>query len=186
VKGLNFIIIYMAKFRNPSKLSEEEQRNLLIQLCRVISKLNSPIEAAKFLKDLLSAQEAEMLAKRLKVAERLIAGDTYTKIAFDYKIGTSTISRIHEWLKISGDGFRLGLAKIEKEEKTGEKFNESVNASSWKNIKRKYPLYFWPQILLENIVKTANKRDRERLIKVLSKLDKKSRFNRQLYKLLKK
>ena len=42
----------MAKYTNPSKLSSGEQRELLIQLCRVIAKLNSPLEAAKFLKEI--------------------------------------------------------------------------------------------------------------------------------------
>ncbi|MBU2036945.1 hypothetical protein KJ866_01950 [Patescibacteria group bacterium] len=175
----------MAKYSNPSKLSSSEQRELLIQLCRVIAKLNSPIEAAKFLKDILTAQEAEMLAKRLKVAERLMAGDTYARISFDFKISPSTIFRIHEWLKISGDGFRLGLAKIAKEKFDKEYFNNSFD-SPWRDLKKKFPLYFWPQILLENVVRSANKRDRQRIEAVLDKIDKKTRLHKRLYRLLMK
>ncbi|MBU4142526.1 hypothetical protein KJ590_00800 [Patescibacteria group bacterium] len=158
---------------------------MLIQLCRVVAKLNSPIEAAKFLKDILTAQEAEMLAKRLKVAERLMAGDTYAKISFDFKISPSTIFRIHEWLKISGDGFRLGLAKIEKEKFNSKYFNDNFD-SSWRDLKKKFPIYFWPQILLESVVRSAGKRDKQRLAKVLNKMEKKSRLYKRLYRLLNK
>lgn len=175
----------MAKYSNPSKLSHSEQQKLLIQLCRIIAKLNSPIEAAKFLKDILTAQEAEMLAKRLKVAERLMAGDTYAKISFDFKTSPSTIFRIHEWLKISGDGFRLGLAKIEREKFNEEYLNDDFN-SPWRDLKKKFPLYFWPQILLENVIKAAGKRDKERITKVLDKMDKKTRLHKRLTYLLKK
>ena len=173
----------MAKYTNPSKLSSGEQRELLIQLCRVIAKLNSPLEAAKFLKDILTAQEAEMLAKRLKVAERLMKGDTYAKISFNFKISPSTIFRIHEWLKISGDGFRLGLEKIEKEKMNKNSFNDNFNLP-WRDLKKKFPIYFWPQILLENVVKLAGKRDKERLVKVLDKMERKSQLYKRLSRLL--
>ena len=39
--------------------------------------VKNSVEAAKFLTDLLSSQEVEMLAKRLKIAGLLIKGSTY-------------------------------------------------------------------------------------------------------------
>ena len=167
----------MAKFSNPSKLSDETQQELLVQLCRVIAELKNPFEAAQFLKDILSAQEVEMIAKRLKIAERLLAGDTYSEIAFAYKIGTSTISRVHEWLKISGDGFRLAINKIEKEPKFPEPPITDLRA-----LKKRYPIYYWPQLVLENVVRSAKGREKKRLMAVLNQMDKKSALYKQLRK----
>ena len=51
-------------------------------------------------------------------------------------------------------------------------------------VKRKYPAYYWPQLLLEEIVKNANKREKERLAKVVEQLRDKTELSKQLMKLL--
>ena len=176
----------MAKFANPSKLSKEEQEKLLIQLCRAIARLDNPIDAARFLKDLLSAQEAEMLAKRFKAAELLIDGYTYTQIMKVLKIGKSTISRVHEWVKLEGDGFRLALEKIKGSNKENvDSLEQRFDPLSWRNIKRRYPLYYWPQLLLENVIEAAKKNDRRKIIMALKKMDKKTPLFKRINKLLK-
>ena len=38
----------------------------------VLSQIKKPLEAVQFIKDLMSEQEARMLAKRLKIAEMLL------------------------------------------------------------------------------------------------------------------
>lgn len=182
--GRNLLRNFMAKFANPSKLSKEEQEKLLIHFCQALSKLNSPIEAAKFIKDLLSSQEAEMLARRLKVAEMLFAGMTYSQIAQTLKIGGSTIARVHEWIKISGDGFRLVLERVPKEDKAKEHFEDKFNPFSWRNVKRRYPLYFWPQLLLEEVIKVAKENEIRKLRSILKKMDKKSALYKRLSQLL--
>jgi len=152
-----------------------------------ISKLNNPVEAACFLKDLLSAQEAEMLARRLKIAELLIAGLKYSEISRLLKVSPNTIARIHEWLKLSGDGYRLVIDRIGEHKKETAKgsFEENFNQFSWRNVKRRYPMYFWPQLLLENIVKAAKENDKRKLCAILNKMDKKSELYNRLNKLLK-
>jgi uncharacterized protein YerC len=70
----------MAKFPRIPKLSKQEQEKLLIGFCKALVELRTPEEAAHFLKDLLSKQEAEMLAKRIEIARLLIEGLTYENI----------------------------------------------------------------------------------------------------------
>lgn len=176
----------MAKFANPSKLSKEEQEKLLIQLCQAIAKLNNPAEAAQFLKDLLSSQEAEMLAKRLKTAELLIAGKTYAEICFALKMASNTVAKIHEWLKLSGEGYRLVLERIPKDAPVKNNLEERFDYLSWRNVKRRYPLYFWPQLLLENIIKMAKENDKRKLRVILKKMDKKTALYKRLDKLFNK
>lgn len=179
----------MAKFSNPSKLSKREQEQLIIRLCQAICSIKNPIEAAEFLKDILSVQEVEMIAKRLKVAELLMEGRTYSQISADLKVSPSTISRVYEWLKISGDGFKLVFERLPNEEKGGGKIandslEEKFNPFSWRNVKRKYPLYFWPQLLLEQVVHSAKQDDRKKFRAILKDMNKKSALYKQLSKIL--
>jgi TrpR-related protein YerC/YecD len=175
----------MPKFTNPSKLSKAEQESLLIRFCLALSKLSTAEEAAKFIKDLLSAQEAEMLAKRLKAAELIISGDTYAQICSQLKMAPNTIARVHDWLKISGDGFRLILKRMGEEKSDSRKrFEDNFDYFSWRNVKRRYPLYFWPQLLLENVVKMAKERDKQKLRAILKKMDTKSALFKKLNRLL--
>jgi len=166
----------MAKFS--SKLSKQEQEDLLSNFCLAISQVENVNEAATFLKDLLSVQEAEMLAKRLKIAELLIKGRTYTEISFQSKVSPCTIARVHQWLRLSGDGYRLIIERINKESKGGGGNN------SWRDIKKKYPLYFWPQIVLENVVKMAKEKERQKLRFVIKRMDQKSELFKQLDSML--
>ena len=59
----------MAKFSRESKLSSTKRQELVLAFCQAIQSLKSDEEVAKFLTDLLSPQEVEMLAKRLQIAE---------------------------------------------------------------------------------------------------------------------
>ena len=177
----------MAKFFYLSKLNRSEQESLLIQFCQAISKLNNPKEAAQFLKDLLSSQEAEMLARRLKIAELLIKRMSYAEISRDLKVSSGTIARVHEWLKVSGEGFRLVLERLEANKDNQERFeSKDWNPLSWRNVKKRYPLYFWPQILLENIIKSANQKNRDKIVTTLKLMDKKSDLYKRLSGILEK
>ncbi len=174
----------MAKFTKSSKLSKDEQEKLWIYFCRAIVQLKKPVEAAQFLKDILSVQEAEMLAKRLKVAEMLLEGSTYSDISAALKTSPITIARVSEWLKLSGEGYRLVLKRMPEDKLSGDGFEESIDPLSWRNIKKRYPIYFWPQLLLEEIVKNAKKEEKERLRRVLKKMDRKQGVFKRLDKLL--
>jgi TrpR-related protein YerC/YecD len=175
----------MAKFTKQSKLAETEKEKLLMQLCLALSKLESPLEAARFLRDLMSSQEAEMFAKRLKIADLLLENLTYAEISRNLKVSPVTISRVHEWLKLSGDGYRVILEKISKQKNNVQKQSrDSFNSFSWEAMKRKYPMYFWPQLLLETIVKNAKETDKRRFRSILKEMDKKTDLYKRLDVLL--
>lgn len=166
----------MAKFINPSRLTNDEQEKLLADFCCVISSLKTPIEAAEFLKDLMSPQEAGMLAKRLKIAEMLMEGKNYNQINNVLKVSSNTISRVNEWLKLSGEGYRLAIQRIKKESNSSSRKENP----SWRELKKKYPTYFWPQLLLENIIQSAKLDDRRKLRAVLNKMDKKTALYKRI------
>jgi len=120
----------------------------------------------RFIKDLLSPQEAEMLAKRIKIAQQLLDGQDYGSIQRMLKVSTGTIARINEWLKYSGDGYRLMIERLKKKNK-----NSGVRKSTsspWDDLKRRYPIMFWPQLVLEEFVAETSVKKKEKLRRIIN------------------
>lgn len=175
----------MAKFPKFSKLSQAEQQSLLISFCKALVELRTPEEAAQFLKDLLSKQEAEMLAKRIEIARLLINGLKYEEIQKLLRVSHGTIARVSQWLATSGQGYRLVVSRVKPEKSEKQRFIEELeNPVSWKQIKRKYPAYFWPDLLLEEFVRNARKQQKDRMKKILEQFDTKSEVFERLQGLL--
>lgn len=160
-------------------LTRHQQDNLFIKLAKALALLHSAPEVANFLKDLLSESEVLMLARRLQIAELLIQGLTYEQIKSELKVSFGTIARVQTWLELYGEGYRTVVKRIAKKEKP-----ESEAARSLAQIKRRYPAYYWPELLLEEIIRSANKREKERLAKVVEQLRDKTQLSKELQKLL--
>ncbi len=167
--------------KTSEKLSKKEVEKMFYKLCVVIAKTNNAEDAAKLLRDLLSFTEAEIIAKRIKIAEMLMDDATYQEIIEKLKVGSTTIFKVQEWLKISGDGYRKAIAKTKgKELKKIQKIS-TYNPEDWMAMKKRFPTYYWPEILLENIIVTANKRQRSKINTVLRQM-KKMKSKDNLYK----
>ncbi len=173
----------MAKFN--SKLSKKEIEKILFQLCLAISEIKDPNEAAELLRDLLSYQESEMIAKRLKIAEHLISGSTYGEIQEQLLVSSSTIARVQEWLKISGEGYQKAIARTKIKIKQREVNSQVSVGENWGSIKKRFPSYCWPDLLLENIVANSSQRQKEKIKNVIMELEK-SKEKTELYHKLKK
>jgi len=174
----------MAKF-HPSKLTNQGKQKLFIQLCRVLSDTKNITEAAELLRDLLTEQEVEMIGKRLKIADLLLDGLTYSNIKQALKVSDPTIARVHEWLKVAGEGFRAAKEKLKKYKKPEkEKMEDIYRSFSLRNLKRKYPMYYWPQIVLEEIIKNSNKKQKEKIRSVLYQMKEKTQLYKALDRLL--
>ncbi len=173
----------MAKFN--SKLSKKEIDKILYQLCLAISEIKDPNEAAELLRDLLSYQESEMIAKRLKIAEYLIGGSTYGEIEEQLLVSSSTIARVQEWLKISGEGYQKAIARTKKKINQNNDKQQVGIGENWGSIKKRFPAYYWPELLLENIVANSSRRQKEKIKNVIAELEK-SKEKTELYHKLKK
>jgi len=161
-----------------SRISEKGKGELLKDFCETLSVLKTPNEILNFLTDLLTKQEIIMLAKRIKTAKFLIAGKDYRYIENVLKISHSTIARINQWLMEKGEGFRLISERTKKDkEKSNEK---SLSGMEWKKIKRRYPLMFWPQLLMEDIVKVLDKRQKMKIKHAVERLNHKSKLYKQI------
>ncbi len=162
-----------------SDISKENTGNLLKTLCQSLASLNNTGEIMNLLTDLLTREEIIMLTKRIKVAQLLIGGRKYREIQDELHISHQTISKINQWLLESGEGFRLVAERNKKEHKTGSQ--ELIEYEKRRNRKR-YPIMFWPQLLIEDIIKTMNKSQKEKIKRTVEKLDHKSKIYKQISK----
>jgi len=162
----------MAKYTRKQQLGQGKETQLILDFCKTVSSLTRLDDAALFIRDLLSKQELRMLAKRLKIAKLLIEGKTYEGICKELKVSMGTVARINVWLVQSGEGFRRAVNK------SGD-FKE-VDKPRWHGIKRKYPMYYWPEILLKEIIYSANKKQRERLKKIIDSLEEKTAVTKEI------
>ncbi len=171
--------LYLDKEKRIDKLTRKEEEGLVLDLINAIVGAKNIADAAFFLQDLLTKSEMRMLAKRLRIAKLLLAGLTYQDIQMQLHVSHSTVAKIAVWLSEKGDGFRATIKKLPK-----QKTEEASRLSEWDSLKRKYSLYFWPELLLQEIVKSANNRQKQRIKDVLDGLEKKSQLHKNLDKLL--
>lgn len=168
-----------------SRLSPNKRKELMVALCRALATLNKSDEVAEFLLDFLSPKENETIAKRLRIAELLAKGWDYINIRQEVGVGYSTIARVNTWLNLSGKGFKLVL-KRKKQEPKEPSLEEKYDPYSWHNIKRRYSLYYWPELLLEELIKQSNENEKDKIKNILDGLAIKSKNfskeeNKKLY-----
>lgn len=77
-----------------------------------IAALKSRDEVKAFFKDLLSESEAIMLARRIKIAQRLLQGVDYGEIQSELHVGRSTIASVHQWLTSGFQGYETAIKKF--------------------------------------------------------------------------
>jgi len=172
--------LYLQKSKRIEKLSRKEQEELVMDLVNALVQAQTLSDVALFLQDLLTKSEMKILAKRLRIAKLLLAGMTYQQVETGLHVSHGTVAKIAAWLAERGDGFRKIIEKLPKE-KQEEKWFER---SEWDKFKRRYSLYFWPELLLEEIVKNANEKQKERIRAVLDRLEEKSELHKKIERLL--
>ena len=73
--------------------------------------LRTKREARRFLRDLLTEDEIQMIVARWRVARSLDAGQSYREIESQTGLSSRTIARISRWLKRGEGGYRLALKR---------------------------------------------------------------------------
>ncbi|NQU82824.1 MAG: hypothetical protein HQ539_02645 [Parcubacteria group bacterium] len=170
-----------------SNLSFVKQKELLRDFCSALLTLQTEEEAVNFLVDLLTKEEVIKLAKRIKIAQLLLQGNKYRKIVETLNVSQATVAKVALWLKEGGDGFKL-IFKREKKRSNkiepGENFGLAIN--EWKRFKKRYPSMFWPSLLVEGIINSADKKEKEKFKKVFEKLDHRSKIYKEVNEIFKR
>src|SRR3989344_3306159 len=82
------------------------------QLVRALLPLQTPEEARRFLRDLLTPDEIDEFAKRFQTAELLTRKVPYSVIEKKTGLSSTTIARVSKWLKGKEGGYRSVIAKM--------------------------------------------------------------------------
>ena len=172
--------IYLHRAKRIERLSRKDQESLTFDLIHAFTQTSNVGQAALFLQDLLTKSEMKILGRRLRIAKLLIEGMTYDEIAVSLFTSHATVAKIGAWLAERGDGFRKIIEKLPKQ----KEIKNWAERSDWDNFKRRYSLYFWPELLLEEVVKGANEKQKEKIRQVLERLEEKSELHRKIEKLL--
>ncbi len=136
-----------------SKINPKERWRILDEFWTMIALLETKEEVKSFFKDLLSATESVMFARRIQIAKLLLSQFGYDTIQKRLGVAPNTIASVHRWLEGGFGGYMSAIPKLEKEivrrEKVAEKRQkESVPFSSaW--MRKKYPLHY----LLVNLLR---------------------------------
>ena len=81
-------------------------------LFEAILKLKNLDESRRFFRDLLTEKEIIEFGQRLKVARMLAKRIRYTKIAQETGMSSTTIARVHKWLKKGMGGYKIVLERL--------------------------------------------------------------------------
>lgn len=93
--------------KRDKKFMNKDTENLF----RIILSLKNITEANKFFRDLLTEKEIIEFSQRWKVAQMLAKRINYTKITEETGMSSTTIARIHKWLKEGAGGYKIFLKK---------------------------------------------------------------------------
>lgn len=83
----------------------ENVHELKKKLYEIITQLQDEQTIEDFLKDLCTNKEIEQMAQRIKAAELIKEGKTYTQIQEELDISSATIARVSQALKY-GNGYK--------------------------------------------------------------------------------
>ena len=148
----------MSKFR-VRRLAFDLRERMREELYRTFASLESREEVAAFCRDLFTPAEIVMFVRRLHTARLLIAGWTYKEIMKGLAIGNSTVKSVANRLYRDGKGFtlvqkRLKVILTEITEEIVREMDRLENPRGFEALKKKYSMYFWPDLLIEEAPKT--------------------------------
>lgn len=129
---------------SPRRLDSKVRMQYLDLLWTSIAELHSREEVKNFFKDMLSETEAVMLARRIVIAQHLLAGKSYDEIAGELKASQGTIANVHRWLISGFGGYENAIKNFQKvlDKRLGKSDKNADIAYSFNWLKKKYPLHF--------------------------------------------
>jgi len=94
------------------KLTENQMGLLIGQLWKAVTLLENKEEVHKFLRDLLTRTESQMLAKRLQAVKMLKEGCKYFEIRKKLNMSDVTIAKLRNEYESFGEGYRMVIERL--------------------------------------------------------------------------
>lgn len=102
-------LIQIGKMKNEIEKWKNKDTRLLFE---AVLSLKTVGEAGAFFRDLMTPQEIETFAERLKVAVMLSKGVSYREIYEKTGVSTATVTRVNQWLERGMGGYKLVLERL--------------------------------------------------------------------------
>lgn len=170
--------MFIGKTQRLEKLSISEQEDLLADFLTAFELIRNAEEAALFVRDLFTRSEVKIFSKRLRIAKLLLANKTYEEIEKEVHASHATVAKVAAWLLEKGEGFRRVIQKLPKHMKKEADWLEAK--VEWSRLMHRYPGYFWPQLLIEELNKQGDQKARSRIRSVLTQLDEKKKVSKEI------
>ena len=123
------------------ELSDAHRMEVLDMLYTAAGAVKGRQAMKLFLRDLLTESERIMLGRRIIIARRLIAGESYDTIEEDLHVGRDTIWRVQRWLSDQFPGFEDAIKELESE-LDKRLLKKSYAQGALFRLKKKYPGHF--------------------------------------------
>ena len=129
------------------KLDPEKRNLILNDFWSAVTLLDDKKQISNFFKSLLTHTEMEMVSKRIQIVKMLLNGRSYEEIKRTIKVTDSTIARINNLLASENNGLEAAIVKLRKIEADLDKERMRIGP----NLKKKYPSYFLPEIIIDKV-----------------------------------
>ena len=128
------------------KMNKKQREGYLDEFYSAIETLKTKKEINNFFKDLLTPDEAIMLARRLRVAALLMSGKTVREIIEIMGVGSTTVRSVTKWLNRGFGGYSNVVSKLNQYQKSNKKISrkkiESDMGFTFDSLRKKYPAHF--------------------------------------------
>jgi uncharacterized protein YerC len=122
-------------------LSSRQKMEILDTLYTTAASVKGRGAMKLFLRDLLTESERIMMGRRILIARKLIAGETFRTINAELHVGKDTVWRVERWLHDTLPGYEQALEGLEQAlRERDEKYLYATSALY--RLKKKYPLHF--------------------------------------------
>ncbi len=172
--GKRFVL---QKITRLEKLSRDQQEDLISDLLAAFQMIRNPDEVIQFIQDLFTRKEVAFFSKRLRIAKLLLEDKTYEEVVVAVHTSHATVAKVAAWLSQKGEGFRNVIHKLPKRK---ENVDNSMVSAQWHNLIRRYPRYFWPQLLIREVGKQLDVHKRQQLTQILTTLDDKRSLHKEI------
>lgn len=136
-------MIAMPRQRDNAISGAEDARALAL-LTNFVSKRTKRDELRSFLKHFFTKSERALLVRRLEVAARLTAGQSYRMIQDALRVSPNLIRRVDQWLSAERPGYRrlISLRHRPRLRRTGRcGIERSADPASFDAFLKRFPLW---------------------------------------------
>lgn len=155
------------KEKRPDRLPQWLEQDLVFDLINAFVEAKSSRDVTLLLRDLFTTKEIRNLAKRLRIAKRLLSGKKYDEIVGELHCSIGTIAKVRIWLDSGGEGLQRIIMKLPK---------RTAKPGRPGGI----PGYRLPQLLLAGVQEMVYKRAQGKLDNFLDKMAEKGILDKNI------